>query len=218
MQPSSFLFACLEPRRGRAFRRAMRARAIIRALSKGPCPQRLSPRKLWWQLHAPDGAPRAQRVLRHGDRPLGHVFAPRVVHECVWPRRPSVERYVSCDFSDLREAMAAATPVVCACPTEPWTRFPPTTQGFFWVVVGRVVPVARALSPSRAAAERCQRQRTTPSRWQNERDFALLYTRHVKLPRARALGIDWRESEWDDELSPETRDRKLPRDARRYPR
>jgi hypothetical protein len=218
MQPSSIFSVGLAPLRGRAFRRAMRARAIARALSKGPCPQRLPPRKLWWQLYAPDGAPRAHRVLRRGDRPLGHVFAPRVVHECAWPRRASVDRYVSCDFSDLRAALASAPEVVCACPTEPWTNFPPTPQGFLWVVVGRVVPVPRAMSPSRAAAERCQRTRTALSHPRNERNFALLYTRHVKLPRARALGIDWSASEWDDELSPETRARKLPRDARRYPR
>jgi hypothetical protein len=111
--------------------------------------------------------------------------------------------------------MACSPAVECSCPGELFGDFPQTRPGAFWVVVEHTRPRARALQRSRAAAENCQRKRKAFRLY--ARAFKDLYQRRVKLPRARALGIDWSELDWsEDELAPETRGRRLPRDARRY--
>jgi hypothetical protein len=201
--------------RGAALRRARRARSITRALALGAVHERPPAVRSQWELFTPRGAPTGVRVWRTGERPLGTTRLVRQYHsrDCRHPTERN--SYIQPEHRSLSEALAHAPAIVCLCPCEPWSDFPQTRPGAFWVVVEHTRPRARALQRARAAAENCQRKRRRFRLY--ARAFEDLYQRRVKLPRARALGIDWSEMDWsDDELAPETRGRTLPRDAQRY--
>jgi len=205
--------------RSRCLRRAARARAIRRALAKGPVPTRGEVIKVQWRLRARFGAAVcAPRVLRvQLAAPMGAVFVPRVAHRRDCSSALSLRGWTPSEFASIDEARARCARQDCDCPIEPWSRFRSTPKDRCWVAEAVHVVRPRALSDARAAGDRLQFNRRQ-FEWV-EKDSSLLWARWQKARRARVLGSDWSFCEWDDEeLSPETRARRLPRRSRRYPR
>lgn len=205
--------------RSRCLRRAARARAIRRALAKGPVPTRGEYIKVEWRLCALfEDAVFVPRVIRvRSAWAVGAVFVPRVAHRRDCPAVLAVREWTPSEFASIEEARARCARRSCDCPIEPWSRFRSTPKHCCWVAERVHVVRPRALAPARAAGDRLQFKRRGFDRAQ--KDSSLLWARWQKARRARALGSDWSFHDWDDEeLSPESRSRKLPRRGRRYPR